>query len=298
MTKTLRSIIKENFDMDFLVELELLSKRRNIKNAAKQEELVKMFQNRNMDITQLGPGTNRYAFKFKGYAIKFATNNDGRIDNMKEFKMARMLYPYVVKVHEILKESGTILVTEYIQPFDNIFEMRQHEAGIRRILTELSQVYLIGDVWISDKNYANWGLRIGTNQPVCLDFAYIYSISSELFLCRNSKCHAHSLLVPTENFANLVCRACGNSTTFEDVRRMIGNNIANHDIGDLGDVGYVLTESNSTVTLDPVRSSYLKVEPAEPKQKNITVKDPPVIDTFVMSEPLKDVASRMSRRRY
>ena len=165
-TKVLRSLIHEKFPFELRVELELLSKRRDIVNVEKQEELIKILRKYNIDdIVPLGPGTNRYAFKLDGFVIKFATDNDGKIDNFKEFKMAKRLYPYVTKTYEV-SENGTILVAEYIQPFDSYTEMCRYGERIREILSEMASVYLIGDVGITDKNYSNWGWGIVTGKQI------------------------------------------------------------------------------------------------------------------------------------
>ena len=288
MTKTLRSLIHEKFTFELRVELELLSKRRDISNREKQEELIKLLRKYNIDdIVPLGPGTNRYAFKLDGFVIKFATDADGKIDNYKEFKMAKRLYPFVTKTYEV-SENGTMLVAEYIQPFDSFTEMCQHGEQIRDILTEMSSVYLIGDVGITDKNFSNWGLRIGTNIPVCLDFAYVYEVRSELFICQY--CQTNSMLVPNSDFTQLHCSntACGKKYLFEDIRRKIGNDLHKHEIGDLTEEGYVLSSSNVPTELTLIQSNYL-TRSKKKHQKVIEVKKPKTKPKgFVMDRPISD----------
>lgn len=282
MIKQLRSLIHEKFPMELRVEIELLSRRRDIINAEKQEELFRLLRKYDLnDITPLGPGTNRYAFKLNGFVVKVATDHDGKIDNLKEFKMAKRLYPYVTKIYEV-SDNGTLLVAEYIQPFSSYGEMLQHADQIREILRKLSSVYLIGDVGVTSKNYANWGTRIGSEEPVCLDFAYVYEVSSELFICRH--CKANAMLVPNNDFTELHCPTpgCGHRYTFEDIRSRIGNDIHRHEIGDLTQEGYLLDESNVETTLTEERSNYLvrKKEKEETKQEKEeeTVEE----DNFIM----------------
>lgn len=268
MEKVLRSLIQEKFDLDLRVAIEILSRRRDLVNEEKQEELIKLLQSRNIsNIVPLGPGTNRYAFKLDGFVIKVATDHDGKIDNLKEFKMAKRLYPYVTKTYEV-SENGTILVAEYIQPFESFEEMCKYADRIREILGELSSVYLIGDVGVTPNNFANWGLRVGSKDPVCLDFAYVYEVSSKLFLCRY--CPTHSMLVPNKDFTELHCSNpnCGKKYLFEDIRAMIGNDIHRHEIGDLSEEGYKLTSSFVPTILTEGRSNYLakKKEPTGPKK--------------------------------
>lgn len=258
MVKKLRSLILENFEFDLRVKLDLLSRRRDISNKEKQDELFNLLREYNVpNLVPLGPGTNRYAFKMNGFVIKFATDNDGKIDNMKEFKMAKRLYPHVIKVNEI-SENGCLMVCEYIQPFDSYYQMLEHKNEIRKILKDLSDVYLIGDVGITSKNFRNWGLRIGSNKPVCLDFAYVYDVKSSLFMCY--LCDKHSIIVPNDDFTELYCSnpECGRRYLFEDIRRKISNQEHLKEIGDLTKEGYLLSESNVETELDEERSSYLK----------------------------------------
>lgn len=271
MEKVLRSLIHERFPLDLRFKIELLSRRRDIINKEKQEELIKLLREFDIkDIVQLGPGTNRYAFRLDGFVVKVATDHDGKIDNMKEFKMAKRLFPYVTKTYEV-SDNGTILVAEYIQPFASFAEMCKYADQIRAILTKLSTVYLIGDVGISPINYSNWGLRIGTDDPVCLDFAYVYDVSSELFLCRH--CNSGSMLVPNKDFTELLCpnKGCGHKYLFEDIRTKLGNDIHRHQIGDLGEEGYRISDSHVLTTLDETRSNYLarkkKVVEEKPKEE-------------------------------
>ena len=284
MEKTLRSLIQEKFDLELRIEIEFLSRRRDLINEEKQEELIKLLQSRNIEnIVPLGAGTNRYAFKLDGFVIKVATDHDGKIDNLKEFKMAKRLYPHVSKTYEV-SENGTFLVAEYIPPFGSYTEMCRYADKIREILTELSAVYLIGDVGITSKNFGNWGLRTGTDDPVCLDFAYVYEVSSELFICRS--CNTDSMLVPNKDFTELHCSnpGCGRKYLFEDIRAKIGNDIHRHEIGDLSEEGYRMTQSNVLTTLDEQRSNYLakKAEKAKKQKPVKKEEEAPYVDTFVM----------------
>lgn len=257
MRKILRSLILEKFPLDLRVKLDLLSRRRDITNEEKHDELLNILKNSDVKIDrQLGPGTNRYAVNIDGFVVKFATDHDGKIDNMKEFKMAKRLFPYVAKTYDV-SQNGVLLVAEYIPPFISFTEMLQYADQIREILRKISAVYLIGDAGISDKNFGNWGLRPGTNEPVCLDFAYVYEVSSRLFVC--PECKVGAMLVPDNDFKDLYCsnKACGKKKLFEDIRAKIGNDIHNHEIGDLSDEGYKLTESFTETELTLERSNYL-----------------------------------------
>lgn len=256
MVKELRSFIHEKIPEDLRVDLDLLSRRRDLRGEEKAEEVIKLFRKYDVgDISQLGPGTNRYGLKLDGFVIKVATDKEGKIDNLKEFKMAKVLV-HVPHTYEV-SENGILLTAEYVQPFESYTEMMRYSDRIREILTEWSSVYLIGDAGITSKNFANWGLRVGTEDVVCLDFAYIYDVSSNIFVCR--KCNAGSMLVPNKDFTKLVCPnpACQKDTTFEDIRSMISNEYHRKQIGDLSEEGYIMTKSHVLTELDIKRSAYL-----------------------------------------
>lgn len=296
MEKILRSFIHEKFSLDIRVQIELIGRRRDIQNGEKQEEIIKLLQSNNIgNFVKLGPGTNRYAFKLDGFVVKIATDNDGKIDNLKEFKMAKRLFPHVAKTYEV-SENGSILVAEYIQPFSSYAEMIKYADKIREILNELSAVYLLGDVGISSNNYANWGVRPGYDEPVCLDFAYVYDVSSDIFVCRECTSDP-GILIPDKDYNMLYCSKCNCSKKFEDLRSMIGNDVHRHHIGDLSEEGYKLSESNVHMTLDAERSNYLsKVK----KIKKIHQEKPDedIKEEEEMNNTINAIASAIVEQRY
>ncbi len=269
--KRLRSFIHEKIPLELRFDLDILSRRRDLRGEEKQEEIIKLFRKYDIgNISQLGPGTNRYGLKLDGFVIKVATDHDGKIDNWKEFKMAKVLFPRVPKTHEV-SENGSLLIAEYVQPFESYSEMLKYSDQIREILKEISSVCLIGDVGITSKNYANWGLRVGTDEAVCLDFAYVYDVTSDLFICRH--CHANAMLIPNKDFTKLVCTnpACQKETLFEDIRSMISNEYHMEQIGDLTKEGYLMSSSDVPTELDDNKSNYLKRKKkiSKPKKENI-----------------------------
>ena len=256
--KRLRSFIHEKIPLELRFDLDILSRRRDLRGEEKQEEIIKLFRKYDIgNISQLGPGTNRYGLKLDGFVIKVATDRDGKVDNWKEFKMAKVLFPRVPRTHEV-SENGSLLIAEYVQPFESYSEMLKYADQIREILREISSVCLIGDVGITSKNYANWGLRVGTNEVVCLDFAYVYDVTSDLFICRH--CHANVMLMPNKDYTKLVCPnpACQKETLFEDIRAMISNEYHMEQIGDLSNEGYLMSSSDVPTELDDNKSNYLK----------------------------------------
>lgn len=278
-SKSIHSMIARYLSLEARIEIEMLAKRHDMNNNAKHEDLLKILDKYVPDeYNRLGSGTNRYAVRLGGYVFKFATDNDGKIDNFKEFKMADRLYPYVANTYEV-SENGTILVAEYVQPFTALSEMLQYSGAIRRILKKISSQYLIGDVGISSKNYANWGTRVGTDDPVCLDFAYVYRVNSGLFVCR--KCREKAMLRPTDDYVRLICPACNETTEFIEIREMIGNDVHNHEIGDLSEESYRVTEPVTVVHLDVKRSRYLAYKKSTDVEEDVTAS---FVDTDIGSD--------------
>lgn len=281
MEKVLRSQVHEVFSRDVRIELELISRRRDIRNKEKQEEIIKLLQANSInDFVKLGPGTNRYSLKLNGYVFKFATDNDGKIDNWKEFKVTKMFFPRFTKTHEVTT-NGTILVSEYISPYLSYGEMLEHADDIRAILGEISQGgYLIGDVGISANNFANWGSRIGSSKPVCLDYAYIYEVTSNVFRCRNPKCTGSSILVPNSDYTYLVCPKCKDKKEFSDLRGLISYEDHLKEIGNLADEGYLMSSPTMVTELVEQRSNYLvKMRPKKKKEEVEKVIEPEVEET-------------------
>lgn len=290
MQKVLRSMILETFPFDLRVKIELLSRKRGIENKDKQEELFKLLREANIDnITPLGSGTNRYAFKLNGFVVKVATDADGKIDNLKEMKMAKRLFPDVTKVYEVT-QNGTLLVAEYIQPFQSFGEMQRYADQIQDILKKISQVYLIGDVGLDSKNYANWGLRVGSDSPVCLDFAYIYDAKSDLFIC--GECNTGSMLVPNSDYTMLVCPnpLCGHKYNFEDIRGRMSLDAHKQEIGDLSEEAYLLSESHVLTELTPNRSNYLKRKVVSQEIKHEEKEEEIEYDNFIFNKEEEKMA--------
>ena len=184
--------------------------------------------------TSLGSGTNRFGILIDGYAVKFALDGDGMIDNRREFLYSKDLYPYVVKVYEAFP-NGLVAVTEYVEIF-NIDSFYRYESRMKEILSEIANNYLVGDVGVTGKNYVNWGIRhSGVEDDICiLDFAYIYNVKFNI-----SKCACGAFLQYDDKFVNFECPSCGKKYTFGEVRRKISRKEQEKEIGDIRRLGYV-----------------------------------------------------------
>lgn len=256
-----RSIIKKYFTPEVCLEMEKVTMQ-NSSNNAKGIQIEEIMKNHGIPSSRLGTGTNRIGFLIDGYAVKIALDKDGKIDNKREFKYSKQLQPYAIKVYEVDRVNGLIAVTEYINCFrEGDFMRIDVQAKIRNILSELADDFLIGDVGIDSRNFANWGMR--KDGSICmLDFAYIYAISFRTFECR---CGA--MLRYDNDFVDLVCERCRKKYTFGNIRKKISRQDQMDEIGDITELGYVLTKPEEMVELVTELEPELLEKEKEEKKK-------------------------------
>lgn len=219
--------------------------------------------------SQLGSGTNRVGILIDGYVFKFALDKDGMIDNRREFLYTKVLQPGAIKIYECIP-NGLIAVSEYVTGSEaSDFANEENRAKMRKILSDISDRFLIGDVGFSSKNFGNWGKR--TDGSICmLDFAYIYSISYRTFVCR---CDDRTLMRYDRDFVNLYCPRCGRKYTFGDIRKRISKALQEEEIGDIRRLGYNLREPVETVPrvaeFEPVIERATKKKKVKPVNQRI-----------------------------
>lgn len=273
MEKLFRSILKKYFPVELCVELESISKMMHIDNNGKTPYIKEVLERYNVPYAPLGNGTNRYGIIVDGYAVKIALDRMGCVDNKREFKYGKQLYPSVVKVYECL-ENGLLAVSEYITIFSlNDYYEKQDE--MREILAEIAANFLIGDIGVSKNNYANWGTR-GDGSICILDFAYIYSLSYKGFLCT---CDDEGMLESDNDFNYFICPICRKKFSFGDLRKRITKQDEINEIGDIKEVGYVLHKDGEMLPID-----YDKSPDKRPK-KDKNPKDKPVNNIEEFDDP-------------
>ena len=157
MTKHKRSLINKYFTKEIFIELYQISLSSGIDNNDKYLLILDCLKKHNIPYTNLGCGTNRCSCMIDGYAVKFALDNDGRIDCKREMLYSKALQPYVTKCYECTPD-GTIAVEEYVEIFTQD-EFRSRQSEMREILEAISEQYLVGDIGITSKNYVNWGIE-------------------------------------------------------------------------------------------------------------------------------------------
>ena len=131
----------------------------------------------------LGGATNRLTLFIDGYAVKFAVDNQGYVDNLVEYSIGKELQPYVAKPYET---NGYILVAECVKTL-TLDDFKLRRSDIESILSILSQDYLLGDVGYITTNYTNWGMR-DDGSIVIVDYAYIHRGTEKLFTCEVCGC--------------------------------------------------------------------------------------------------------------
>lgn len=242
------SRLKSTFDTDLLVDLETVSMDYSLDNNTKINIMTNMMLNAGVKISPLGGGTNRYGFLCGEYCFKIALDVDGKTDNKREFMYSKQLQPYVIKCYEIYK-NGFIAVFEYVSVFSSVdYGLKRSE--MRAILNVISESFLIGDMGVGPKNYANWGYRLtGDRDIVILDFAYIYNLAVSVFRC---KCGT-ILVYNDDDYNYLKCPKadCGKVYSFWDVRKRVPKEMEQKEIGDITEKGYVISSPEEIVKINP-----------------------------------------------
>ena len=213
------SRIKTMFQPELLRYIAAICDTRRIEsNNEKMVVLCDLLYTNGVNFEILGGATNRIALQIEGYAVKFAMDEQGYLDNLIEYALSPELQPYVTKSYET---SGYIQVQELVEVMTKeLFQV--HRQGIYKILDTLCQDYLLGDVGYLEKNRTNWGLRNG--QPVILDYAYCHRATENLFTC--SRCGAP--LTYDSKYDKMMCTdrsGCKMTYTYNERKRVQGKQV-------------------------------------------------------------------------
>lgn len=193
-------------------------------------QVLDAFKDHKIPVQELGTGTNRLVVKYSQYALKIALDDEGIDDNRQEWVMSDRLAPDIAESHEISGDiirkddntyeitGGHLMVATYIPAMANWSEMLMHQTKILSILKRWSENNLLGDVGLTKKNFANWGVRI--NEPKCIDFAYVYPAGMNLFTCT---CGCPDLDPDPHSYAKYICRHCKKDVSDSELRARISN---------------------------------------------------------------------------
>ena len=150
----LRHRINEHFTEDHLIKIDKVRRSGEFTNNNQKIDADMMIM-KDIGITFIASGTNRFTILIDNYIYKIALDSFGIRDNWTEFNFSQELQPYVTKTYEC---NGLIAVAEYVNLFtrEEFIDSRENINGILEILAE---DYLFCDIGTSGKNYCNFGLN-------------------------------------------------------------------------------------------------------------------------------------------
>jgi hypothetical protein len=191
--------------------------------------VMEAFNDYKIPVTELGTGTNRLCMKYSNFALKIALDDEGIDDNRQEWVMSDILAPDVAETMEISGDivkkdddtfeitGGHLMVAAYVPALANWSEMLFEQRNIEKILKRWSKICLLGDVGVTNKNYANWG-KI-QNQVKCIDYAYVFPMGMDLFKCT---CGCPDLDIDP-SFSKYICKYCKRQISDSELRARISN---------------------------------------------------------------------------
>lgn len=188
---------------------------KGMRATSRKNRVIEILKEYEIPFTEVGTGTNRFIVKYDGFALKIALDREGIADNKQEWVMSDMLAPHVATACEISK-GGHLLVATYAPAFTSYTEMSVYGQKIRKILESWGSRFLLGDVGFNRINYANWGM-LGGN-PVCIDYAYIFPASMDLFKCI---CGCKRMTFTDDSYSTYKCVECGRQYEDRDLRAKI-----------------------------------------------------------------------------
>lgn len=212
--RTFRSRLN-SLPLDLKIKLGEVSFQKGLRPTTRRDMISDLFEQYNIEFKNIGTGTNRHIVKYDGYVIKIALDKEGIADNKQEWVMSDKLAPDVAMAYEISK-GGHLLISEYAPAFTSYHEMCLYRESIKDILSRWSKQFLIGDVGIVDKNFANWGLN-GAGCPVCIDYAYLFPVSMNIFTCI---CGSRAMSLD-DSFSKYRCVKCRHEYSDAELRMMI-----------------------------------------------------------------------------
>ena len=212
--RTFRSRLN-SLPLELKIKLGEVSFQKGMLPTSRRDKIAELLSDYSIDFKNVGTGTNRHIIRYDGYVIKIALDKEGIADNKQEWVMADKLAPHVAMAYEISK-GGHLLVSEYCPAFSSYYEMCLYREDIRKILMDWSKRFLIGDVGIVDKNYANWGLN-SSGKPVCIDYAYLFPVSMNIFTC----ICGNKAMTLDDSFSKYRCVKCRREYSDAELRMMI-----------------------------------------------------------------------------
>lgn len=209
-----------NLPLELKCRLAEIPYQKGMRHSSRKEKIIEALKEFKIPYVELGTGTNRFIVKYEGYALKIALDNEGVADNRQEWVMSVPLGAGAAQAYEISK-GGNLLMAAYNGAFSTFHEFNVYRKEVYKILHDWNaKGFLLGDVGITKKNYANWGLS-PDRKPVCIDYAYIFPGNMDLFECT---CGSKRLYV-NEDFTEYHCEDCGKHFDDRELRMRIPNSV-------------------------------------------------------------------------
>lgn len=226
---------------------------------SRKERCIKVLKDHNVPFKDIGTGTNRFIVKYDGYVIKIALDQEGVADNKQEWVMSSILAPNVAPAHEISR-GGHLLVASYAPAFSSYTEFNTYRDQIAAILEQWGSKYLLGDVGLTSINYANWGILL--SKPVCIDYAYIFPVSMDVFtcVCGNKEMQFSDMTYTSYQCTNPKCRMI---YTDRDLRAKISNDERLRLFNNVSDNAFAMTQPVASFDV-PDASVIREVDPDMP----------------------------------
>lgn len=247
--------------LDLKVSLGEVSYQKGMMASSRRRRCLEVLDKTGIEYREVGTGTNRFIIKYDGYVIKIALDREGIADNKQEWVMSGLTQPGSAPAHEVTK-GGHLLVASYAPAFASWQDMciPKYRSEIKKILKDWSTKFLLGDVGLSPKNYANWGLLDG--RPVCIDYAYLFPSTINLF-----KCYCGSTNVyPDSEYVSYKCIDCGREFEDREIRARISLEERLKMFDDV--TGYGLTKEFETLDI-----------PKRPEQRSSNPDFPSYVET-------------------
>lgn len=247
------------------VKLGEVSYQKQMFGTQRKELVISLLREYGIEFTEIGTGTNRFIVKYDGYALKIALDKEGVADNKQEWVMSSALGSDVAEAFEISK-GGHLLVAAYAPAFTSFSEMNSYAPKIRSILRKWSSRYLLGDVGLTSINYANWGLL--NNMPVCIDYAYIFPVSMDIFECI---CGNKDMKFTGSDFTTYQCTKCFKTYTDRELRARIPNDERMRLFANVTENGIVMHEATEQHEAPEPPSTYVNPSAPDPVEVADTV---------------------------
>lgn len=204
--------------LDLKCEIGEIPLQKGLRATSRKEKVIEILNKYHINYIEIGTGTNRFIIKYDGYAVKIALDREGVADNIQEFSICESLMPDVAYAYEI-SSGGHLLVAAYCPAFTSQSEMWGHNSEITKILNNWSKRYLLGDVGMTERTFANWGLAPG-GRPVCIDYAYIFPSTLDQFECI---CGNRQMTFAHSDFSTYKCTKCGKEYEDRELRARISS---------------------------------------------------------------------------